>query len=76
MFSLEVHQLIFEEKYKDFQRDAARYQLVKTALLRHPNNRGLVRRTVGWFGFQMVKWGSKLQHYNQGQHKTVTQHGS
>ena len=76
MFSLEVHQLIVEEQHKDFRRDAAHYQLVKAALLQHPQNRGSVRRMVGWFGSQMVKWGSKLQHYNQGQHKTVAQHGS
>jgi len=76
MFSLEVHQLIFEERYKDYRRDVEQYQLVKTALCQRSNNRNPMQKTVGWFGYQMVKWGSKLQQYNQSQHLTVSQHRS
>ena len=76
MFSAELHHLIYEEKCKDLAREAVQHQLIKTAMLRRPDNKESVRRMAGWFGFQLVRWGSKLQHYNQGQHKTIIQHGS
>ena len=76
MFSLEVHQLIFEEQHKDFRRDVAHHQLVKIALRQQSNNRNPIQKTVGWFGYKMVKWGSKLQQYSQSQHLTVTHHRS
>ena len=76
MFSSEAHYLVLKEQHKDLQRDAARHQLIKTALLGQSNNRKPGRRMAGWFGFQLVKWGSKLQRYNQARHHTVIQHGS
>ncbi len=71
MFSPEVHQMIFEEKYKDLQRELDHHQLVKTALLRRSDNRESYRRMAGWIGSRMVAWGSKLQRYNQSQRQTT-----
>ena len=76
MFSAEIHQLINEEKIKDLRREAERQQLIKVAMLHQPDSRVPVRRMAGWFGFQLVKWGLKLQHYSQGQRQTVIQRGS
>ena len=74
MFSHEAHYLIRKEQYKDLRRNAARHQLINTALLGRPNNGKSIRRMAGWFGSRMIKWGAKLQH--QDQHQTAIQHGS
>lgn len=75
MFSVEIDYLVRREQYKDLQREAARQQLIQTAKLRPSSNMESLRRMAGWIGDQMVKWGSKLQHYDQCQHQTLTQRG-
>jgi hypothetical protein len=76
MFSYETHYMISKEQQKDLQRAAERHQLIKIAQLQQPKNRGLARKMAGWVGPQMIKWGSKLQNYNQVQHQTAVQRGS
>jgi hypothetical protein len=75
MYSLEVHYLIHQEMHKDLRRDIARHQLIRTAMLWQPDNKDRLRRIAGRIGVQLVKWGSKLQYYDQGQHQTLIQRG-
>jgi len=75
MYSPEVHYLVRKEMYKDLQRDVARHQLIRAVTLRQPNNEDRLRKIAGSIGAQMVKLGLKLQHYDQGQHPTLTPQG-
>ena len=75
MYSLEVHYLVHKEMHKDLRRDIERHQLIQTAMLRQPDYNGKFRRIAGRIGVQLVKWGSKLQHNDQGQYQTLTQQG-
>jgi len=73
MFSVEIEYLVRKEQYKDQQRDVARQQLIQLAKPRPPNNTVSLQRMTGWLGAQMVKWGSRLQHYDQYQHQKLSQ---
>ena len=73
MFFVEIDYLVRKEQYKDLQREAARQQLIQAATLRGSSNTESLRKMAGWIGVQMVKFGSKLQHYDQYQHQTLSQ---
>ena len=75
MFSPDIHYLVGQEKLKDMRRDAERHQLIQTARLRRPDKKESLRRMAGWFGSQLMTWGSKLQRYDHGQHQTLIQRG-
>ena len=76
MLSYEIQNLVYKEQHKDRQRAAEQHQLIKVASLRQDKNIGPVRKVAGWLGPQLVKWGSKLQKYNQVHRQTATQRGS
>lgn len=63
MFPIDLGYLIVKEKHEDWLRAIAHEQLIKTARLQQSGNRGLRHKVAHWLGIQMVKWGSKLQHY-------------
>ena len=75
MFSPDIQYLIAQEKYKELRRDAARHQLIKAARLGRSDNSESFRRTVGWIGSRLVRWGAKLQRSDQGKPQTLTQRG-
>lgn len=64
MFSPELNQLIIHEKFKDHLRNREKQQLIAIARLQRPGRMKLYRKIVTWFGGQMVKWGTRLQHYD------------
>ena len=61
MFSPDIHYLVGQEKLKDMRRDAERHQLIQVARLGGSDKRKSLRRMTGWFGSQLVTWGSMLQ---------------
>jgi hypothetical protein len=61
--SLQVEYLMQREKYQDLIRAVEQDRLVQAAKLQNAGQRGLHRNLAAWIGVQMVKWGSKLQHY-------------
>ena len=63
MFSPDIQYLVGQEKLKDLRRDAERRQLIQTARVRRPDKKESLRRMAGWFGCQLMTWGSKLQRY-------------
>jgi hypothetical protein len=73
MFAVEIDYLVRKEQYKDLRHEIARQQLIQTAALRRSSNGEWFRGTAGRIGAQMVKWGSKLQHYGRYQHQTLPQ---
>ncbi len=63
MYSPLGNSLVYKERQHELLREAARQQLIQTARLHRSANRKAHRSIAGWIGLQMVKWGTKLQHY-------------
>ena len=59
MFPVEIDYRARQERCKDLQREAAREQLIHEAEFQQPDHSEPHRKIIGWFGAQMVKWGSK-----------------
>lgn len=63
MYSPLGNSLVYKERQQDLLREAARQQLIQTAKRHRSANRKVHQSVTGWIGVQMVKWGTKLQHY-------------
>jgi ABC-type phosphonate transport system ATPase subunit len=61
--SPDLDYLIQKEKFQDLIREAEQERLLRTIELQNDSQRGLHRNLAAWVGHQMVRWGSKLQHY-------------
>jgi hypothetical protein len=55
--------LVQKEKFQDLMREAEHERLLQIAKLQQASQRGLHRNLAAWVGIQLVKWGSRLQHY-------------
>jgi hypothetical protein len=61
--SLQLDYLVQKEKFNDLMREAEQERLLLTIKLQNRGQRSLHRNLAAWVGVQMVKWGSRLQHY-------------
>jgi hypothetical protein len=61
--SLQLEYLMQKEKYQDLIQAVEQDRWVQVAKLQNAGQRGLHRNLAAWMGDQMIKWGSKLQHY-------------
>ncbi len=61
--SMHMDYLVQKEKYQDLIREAEQDRLLQIAKLQQAGQRKLHRNLAAWIGIQMVKWGSRLQHY-------------
>jgi len=64
MHSLEIDFLVMQEQYKDGSPNAEHEQSAQTDGLQQGFDSKSYQKVTGWFGKQMVKWGSKLQGYD------------
>ncbi len=55
--------LVQKEKFQDLIREAEQDRLLQIAKLQKAGQWRLHRNLAAWIGIQMVKWGSRLQHY-------------
>lgn len=61
--SLQMEYLVQKEKYQDLIREAEQDRWLQIAKQQKMGQRSLHRNVASWMGVQMIKWGSKLQHY-------------
>ena len=61
--SMYMDYLVQKEKYQDLIREAEQDRLLQIAKLQKAGQWRLHRNLAAWIGIQMVKWGSRLQHY-------------
>jgi len=55
--------LVQKEKLQDLIREAEQDRLLQIAKLQKAGQWRLHRNLAAWIGIQMIKWGSRLQHY-------------
>jgi hypothetical protein len=61
MYSLDSHQLVYQEQLKDRMRDKKNQKLLQVAGLHNGVSLKLYQQVVIWLGMQMVRWGSRLE---------------
>ena len=64
MHSLEIDYLVMQEQYKDCSPNVEQEQSAQADGLQQEFDSKSYQNVTGWFGKQMVKWGSKLQGYD------------
>ena len=72
MYLPETYYLVCREQHKDRLREIEHQRLLRIAKLEPSLSKKLYRKAIRWLGIQMVKWGAKLQNYDQTAREILT----
>jgi hypothetical protein len=72
MYLPETYYLVCREQHNDRLREIEHQRLLRMVKLETGLSKKLYREAIRWLGIQMIKWGKKLQNYDQTAREILT----